>query len=268
MGAFPDAGDASKVTVRGGDAMRLKNEVAIVTGAAHGIGRAIAERFVREGAAVGMLDVDIDGVRAAAAALGQDGARTVALAADVAHSGQLDEVLKVIARDLGTPTILVNNAGIPGFVPLMASEAEALWHRVLAVNLTGAYLCTRHTMPYMREAGYGSIINIASTRALMSEPNGEPYGASKGGLLALTHALAISLGPSGIRVNAISPGWIHTTSEPLRPEDHRQHPVGRVGRPEDVAAACAFLASRAESGFMTGHNLVLDGGMTVKMIYV
>ncbi len=109
---------------------------------------------------------------------------------------------------------------------------------------------------------------IASTRALMSEPDGEPYGAAKGGLLALTHALAISLGGFGIRVNAISPGWIFTKGEPPTPDDHAQHPARRVGRPEDVAAAALFLADHRASGFMTGQNLVLDGGMTVKMIYL
>ncbi len=248
--------------------MRLIGEVALVTGGARGIGRAIVDQFVHEGAAVGILDVDADGARAAAEELQGHGGRTVALSADVADSARLAEALKVIARDIGLPTVLVNNAGIGGFVPLTAGEAETLWHRVLAVNLTGAYLCTRHTVPYMMRAGYGSIINIASTRGLMSEPDGEPYAASKGGLLAMTHALAVSLGRYGIRVNAISPGWIHTTNEPLRPEDHGQHPVGRVGRPEDIAAACVFLASGTESGFMTGHSLVLDGGMTVKMIYV
>jgi NAD(P)-dependent dehydrogenase (short-subunit alcohol dehydrogenase family) len=248
--------------------MRLHNEVAVVTGGGHGIGRAIAERLGREGAAVGILDLDPDGAKAVAEGLQGRGTRARALGADVADSSSVAEAIDVIARDVGTPTILINNAGIGGFVPLMASEAETLWHRVLAVNLTGAYLCARHTTPHMVRAGHGSIINIASTRGLMSEPNGEPYAASKGGLLALTHALAVSLGPYAIRVNAISPGWIHTTDALLRPDDHGQHPVGRVGRPEDIAAACAFLSAPTESGFMTGHNLVLDGGMTVKMIYV
>ena len=130
----------------------------------------------------------------------------------------------------------------------------------------------------MRRAGGGAIINIASTRALMSEPDTFAYSASKGGLLALTHSLAISLGPI-IRVNAISPGWIDTSGwrrgeagqaparEALRPIDHAQHPAGRVGRPEDVAWACTFLASDL-AGFITGQNLIVDGGMTVKMIYV
>lgn len=119
------------------------------------------------------------------------------------------------------------------------------------------------------------MVNIASTRAFMSEPGSEAYGASKGGLLALTHALAVSLGPLGIRVNAVSPGWIETSewkaggkAKPpeLRPADHDQHPAGRVGRPEDVAAACLYLCS-ARAGFVTGTNVTVDGGMTRKMIY-
>jgi NAD(P)-dependent dehydrogenase (short-subunit alcohol dehydrogenase family) len=173
-----------------------------------------------------------------------------------------------VADELGPPAILVNNAGISGFTSLLSEDAEAVWNRVLAVNLTGAYLCSRHVVPHMIRAGDGAIIHIASTRALMSEPDGEPYGAAKGGLLALTHAMAISLGGHGIRVNVISPGWIYTKGEPPSAEDHNQHPVGRVGRPEDVAAACIFLADSEASGFMTGQNLILDGGMTVKMIYL
>ncbi|HEY8393920.1 MAG TPA: glucose 1-dehydrogenase [Thermaerobacter sp.] len=248
--------------------MRLAGEVAVVTGAGRGIGRAVVTRFAAEGAAVGVLDVDGEAARRVAAEIERAGGRAVAATADVADSHQVRVAIEEIAARLGPPTVLVNNAGIGGFIPLDDPRAEETWHRVLAVDLTGAYLCTRYTVPYMKQAGHGAIINIASTRALMSEPDSEPYAAAKGGLLALTHALAISLGPHGIRVNAISPGWIDTAGEPLTPEDHAQHPVGRVGRPEDVAAACVFLASPAESGFLTGQNLVLDGGMTVKMIYV
>ncbi|MDR7548627.1 MAG: SDR family oxidoreductase [Armatimonadota bacterium] len=248
--------------------MRLAGACAVVTGGARGIGRAVAERFAREGSAVGLLDIDGDGAGAVAVAINAGGGRALGLHADVADSAQVQAAVEAIARDLGPPTVLVNNAGIGGFVAIGATDAETVWARVLAVNLGGAYLCARYVVPHMIRAGGGSIINIASTRALMSEPDGEPYAASKGGLLALTHALAVSLGRYGIRVNAISPGWIHTRDETLTPADHAQHPVGRVGRPEDVAAACLFLADQAASGFMTGQNLVLDGGMTVKMIYV
>ncbi len=247
---------------------RLEGEVAVVTGGAHGIGRAVAERFAHEGAAVGIIDIDGSAAAAAATEIEKRAGRVVGVGADVADSSSVRAALASIVRPLGQPTVLVNNAGIPGFVSLLAEDAEAVWHRVLAVNLTGMYLVARRTVPHMIQAGRGTIINIASTRGLMSEPDGEPYGASKGGVLALTHAMAISLARHKIRVNAISPGWIHTADESLRPEDHAQHPVGRVGRPGDVAAACVFLAAPEESGFMTGQNLVLDGGMTVKMIYV
>lgn len=246
--------------------MRLKDEVAVVTGAGRGIGRAVALRLAAEGAAVGVLDVDAAAAEATTAAIRRQGGRAVALAADVADSPAVARAMARVAAELGPPTILINNAGIGGFVPLDHPEAEATWHRVLAVDLTGAYLCARHAVPYMKRAGRGAIVQIASTRALMSEPDGEPYAAAKGGLLALTHALAISLGRYGIRVNAVSPGWIDTGHEPVTEADHAQHPVGRVGRPEDVAAACAFLVS-PEAGFITGQNLVVDGGMTVKMIY-
>jgi NAD(P)-dependent dehydrogenase (short-subunit alcohol dehydrogenase family) len=147
---------------------------------------------------------------------------------------------------------------------------------VLDTNLTGPFLVSKHAVPHLRRApGGGSIINIASTRALQSEPNTEAYVASKGGLVALSHALAISLGPA-VRVNCVSPGWIETSAfaprgerkqAELRDRDHAQHPVGRVGSPEDVAALCEYLAS-AEAGFITGQNHVIDGGMTRKMIYI
>jgi NAD(P)-dependent dehydrogenase (short-subunit alcohol dehydrogenase family) len=142
----------------------------------------------------------------------------------------------------------------------------AEWRRVLDTNLTATFLLARAAERRLR-AAKGAIVTIASTRALMSEPNTEPYSASKGGLLALTHALAISLGPD-IRVNCVSPGWIATRpDQKLRRKDHRQHPVGRVGWPQDVAEMVAFLLDGRRSGFITGANFVVDGGMTRKMIY-
>lgn len=157
--------------------------------------------------------------------------------------------------------LLVNNSGISG--PTNGSISELSledWRKVTDSHLTGAFLMTRSAVPLMGEGA--SIINMASTRAFMSEPETEAYAASKGGLVALTHALAISLGPK-IRVNAIAPGWI-SGDEDLRPVDHEQHPAGRVGRPQDVADAVLYLAS---AGFMTGQVLTLDGGMSRKMIY-
>jgi NAD(P)-dependent dehydrogenase (short-subunit alcohol dehydrogenase family) len=169
-----------------------------------------------------------------------------------------------VERQFGQLHILVNNAGISQFSPVEQLSVDN-WDSILNVNLRGPFLCSQAAAPLMKQAGFGSIINISSTRALMSEPGNEAYAASKGGLLSLTHALANSLGPA-IRVNAICPGWIHVSDAPIRPEDHDQHPVGRVGKPDDIAHACVFLASE-ESSFMTGQRLVIDGGMTIKMIY-
>jgi NAD(P)-dependent dehydrogenase (short-subunit alcohol dehydrogenase family) len=157
--------------------------------------------------------------------------------------------------------LLVNNAGVAGPVngPIQDLSLED-WRRVTDSHLTAAFLMTRSAVPLMGEGT--NIINMASTRAFMSEPQTEAYAASKGGLVALTHALAVSLGPK-IRVNAIAPGWISGDAE-LRTEDHAQHPVGRVGHPQDVAEAVLYLTG---AGFMTGQVLMLDGGMTRKMIY-
>ncbi|MFN3836288.1 MAG: SDR family NAD(P)-dependent oxidoreductase [Brevundimonas sp.] len=157
--------------------------------------------------------------------------------------------------------LLVNNGGVadPVTGPL-ADLSLADWRKVVDSHLTGAFLMCRAAIPRLKYGG--AIVNMASTRAFMSEPETEAYAASKGALIALTHALAISLGPR-IRVNAIAPGWI-SNGEDLRPVDHRQHPVGRVGRPDDIAEAVLYLA---DAGFMTGQVLSVDGGMTRKMIY-
>ena len=147
------------------------------------------------------------------------------------------------------------------------------WHRYIGSHLTGAFLCCKHALPALRDAR-GAIVNVASTRAVQSEPHTEPYAAAKGGLVALTHALAISEGPL-VRVNAISPGWIATDAwrKPARrrqpklsSEDHGQHPVGRVGEPQDIANLAVYLLSAA-AGFVTGQAIVVDGGMTRKMQY-
>jgi NAD(P)-dependent dehydrogenase (short-subunit alcohol dehydrogenase family) len=193
---------------------------------------------------------------------------------DVASEASVEQAVRLTVDQFGRLDALVNNAGIahPYNGPVDELSLEA-WNRVIGVNLTGIFLCTKHAVPFLRRTR-GAIVNIASTRAIQSEPNTEAYSAAKGGVVALTHALANSLGPD-IRVNCISPGWISVSawkkasqaSQPnLSPIDHAQHPVGRVGTPEDIAALVAFLLSD-RAGFITGQNFVVDGGMTTKMIY-
>jgi NAD(P)-dependent dehydrogenase (short-subunit alcohol dehydrogenase family) len=168
-------------------------------------------------------------------------------------------------RQYGRIDAVISNAGI-GITRPLAQTSLANWNRVLAVNLTATFMLARAAQAELRQAK-GALVTIGSTRAHMSEPNTLAYSASKGGVVALTHALAITLGPD-IRVNCISPGWIDTGKQGrLRALDHRQHPAGRVGKPDDIAAAVAYLLS-SEASFVTGAEIVVDGGMTRKMIYV
>lgn len=243
--------------------MTSAESVVVVTGGARGIGRAIAARLIGQGARACILDRDATAGRAAAAELGP---RARFERCDISREADVRRAIRAAVRWGGRLDGLVNNAAIadPAIGPV-EKVALAAWNRYLAANLTGAFLCTKHAVPHLR-AARGAIVNIASTRAVQSEPDTIGYAATKGGLVALTHALAISLGPE-IRVNCISPGWIATGTARLRAKDHAQHPVGRAGRPDDVAALCAWLLS-AEAGFVTGANYIQDGGMTRKMIYV
>jgi NAD(P)-dependent dehydrogenase (short-subunit alcohol dehydrogenase family) len=190
-----------------------------------------------------------------------DGARSVAT--DVSDEAAVVRLLDDVMAREGRLDGLVCNAGFMIRKPI-ARLSLAEFDSVLATNLTSTFLLVRAAETLLR-AARGAVVTIASTRAHMSEPDTESYAASKGGLVALTHALALSLGPE-VRVNCVSPGWIDTHGEALRPEDHAQHPAGRVGRVEDIAAMVAFLLG-PESGFVTGAEFVVDGGMTRKMIY-
>ena len=168
------------------------------------------------------------------------------------------------ARVRGRLDALVCNAGVMIRAPLAKLTLEA-WNSVIATNLTSTFLLVRAAEAMLRQAR-GAVVTIASTRAHMSERDTFAYSASKGGLVALTHSLAVSLGPD-VRVNCISPGWIDTSGEVLHADDHAQHPAGRVGTPEDVAGLVAWLVG-SQAGFVTGAEFVIDGGMTRKMIYV
>jgi NAD(P)-dependent dehydrogenase (short-subunit alcohol dehydrogenase family) len=224
---------------------------AIVTGGAGLIGIGICEALSLRGFEVASFDLTdkphpVEGVRH--------------IQCDVADEASVEIAVAELGWD--RMDLLVNNAGATGGAlgtPLL-DLSLADWRRVIDSHLTGAFLMTRTVAPLMREGG--AIVNMASTRAFMSEPNSEAYAASKGGLVALTHALAISLGPK-IRVNAIAPGWITAETE-LSAEDEAQHPAGRVGRAKDIADAVLYLES---AGFVTGQTITVDGGMTKKMIY-
>ncbi|MCB4825074.1 SDR family oxidoreductase [Roseicella aerolata] len=227
--------------------------VALVTGGARGIGAAVAARFAADGWRVVIADRDL--------ARPAHPARCVQ--ADVSDEAAVTGLVEGILAAEGRLDALVCNAGYMVRKPIR-DLTLAEWNGVLGTNLTSTFLLVRAAEGMLRAAS-GAVVTIASTRAHQSEADTESYSASKGGLLALTHALAISLGPA-VRVNCISPGWIDTRGEALRPEDHAQHPAGRVGRPEDVAALVAWLCG-PESGFVTGAEFVTDGGMTRKMIY-
>jgi len=227
------------------------HKVALVSGGAQGIGEGVARLLVARGWHLAVADL-------------RKNPEFFSVKTDISREAEVRACIRSTVRRFGRLDALVNNAGIadPHSGPV---EKLALkeWNRRIGVNLSGAFLMTKHAAPHLRRAR-GAIVNIASTRALQSEPDSEAYAAAKAGLVGLTHALALSLGPE-VRVNCISPGWI--AHQPVRRKDHAQHPAGRVGRDQDVAELVAYLISEA-AGFVTGQNFVVDGGMTRKMIYV
>lgn len=233
----------------------------IITGAANGIGKGIAQLLDAEGYHTILLDRD------------EKTGQQVAEELENAHFYPLDlqdekavrATFKQVVKAHGSPYGLINNAGISKFMDFF-DMSMADWQEVIQTNLTSVFLCSQLAASEMKKTG-GVIINMASTRSFMSEPDTEAYAASKGGITALTHALARTLGPYHIRVNSIAPGWIATEGyEELRDADHRQHLSGRVGKPSDIARICAFLLDE-RNDFITAETIVADGGMTRKMIY-
>ncbi len=244
-------------------------KVALITGAAQGIGRGIAEAFAEAGASVALFDVNGDGAREAANRISTHG-KALAISGDVAREDDVGGACEWVFKHFGSLDVVVNNAGIEtggNAVNMALSD----WDRLMAVNLRGAFLFAKHSIPFMRGKG-GAIVNISSVHALVSYPEDVAYDASKAGLIGLTRALALDHGKDGVRVNAICPGYIETplhqkwldalpNPEETMKEVIKFHPVGRIGSPQDVAQAALFLSSDAAS-FITGTYLVVDGGMT------
>lgn len=224
---------------------RFEGKVAVVTGGAHGIGRAIVQAFEAEGAAVHIIDITPGDW----------------FVGDISDPRVLERFAAQVIRQSGHVDCLINNAPPP-----MAGIDDCDWEgfqKALAIGVTAPFYLTKLLMPHF--APEAAVVNLSSSRDRMSQPQTESYTAAKGGIAALTHALAVSLAGKA-RVNSISPGWIDTTGSDITGADALQQPVGRVGRPEDIAALALFLCSDA-AGFITGENICADGGMTKLMIY-
>lgn len=257
----------------------LQDRVVLVTGGAQGIGRGIAQAVLDAGGRVAIGDVDAEAGRACIDEWNA-GDRALFRVLDVSREASAARFVAAALRVFGRIDGMVNNAGIatPGNGPIDRMPV-AEWRRRLGTNLDGAFLCSRAALPALRAAAdpprrASGIVNIASTRAHQSEPHTEAYAAAKGGLVAFTHALAVSEGPR-VRVNCVSPGWIVTDgwrkpsarrAPVLSAGDHAQHPVGRAGDPSDIGALVTWLLSDA-AGFVTGQDIASDGGMGRRMRY-
>ncbi len=250
--------------------MRLENKAAIVTGAAKGIGWGIATVLSKEGAKVAVVDWDGDGAKKTAEEINANGGEAIAVTCDVSNEEQVKAMVQATKDAFGKIDILVNNAGIGVYSPVTETESED-WDRALSVNLKGVFLCSKYAIPHLQEAGSAAIVNVSSVHAAANVNGTSPYAASKGGVTALTRAMAMDYAPA-IRVNSVAPGWVLT---PLIQGifDSYDDPAGqqalvesrqvmkRIGRPEDIGHAVAFLASD-EASFITATQLFVDGGLT------
>lgn len=248
-----------------------EDKTAFVTGGAEGIGACTVDLLCRKGYGVVFCDID-DAKGIEREKLLRDGGLNAYFSkGDVSSSDDMRKISSEIKKTHGSLDILVNNAGIADPAMEFPTEDPSNWNRVISTNLSGVFFAVNSLLNLMPEGS--SIVNIASTRAFQSEKNTLAYSASKGGVVALTHSLAVTLSSRGLRVNCISPGWIDTSSWKLPPQnsplekiDHLQHPSGRAGVPRDVANMVAFLCSK-DGEWINGENIMVDGGMTKRMIY-
>ncbi|WP_226578132.1 SDR family NAD(P)-dependent oxidoreductase [Halobacillus litoralis] len=247
--------------------MKNHQETVLITGVGQGIGRGLAIAYAKEGYTVIGCDKNEKAGLATAEEIKQQKGTCHFYRCDVRVPDDISTFFRQLKEEQRSFSILINNAGVSAFRSMFELSVDE-WDEVLNANLRSVFLFSKESAKIWKRSDInGRIVNIASTRASMSEPDSEAYAASKGGIVALTHALAASLSPYTIRVNSISPGWIHTGSpEELTAEDHNQHLSNRVGSPEDVARACLYLTDK-KNAFVNGENLVLDGGMTRKMMY-
>ncbi len=251
--------------------MKLKNKIVIITGAASGIGRAIAELFAIEGAMIVVADLNETGGRETVEMVRERGGYALYIKTDVSKAREVENMVKQAVEKYGRIDILVNNAGTEGKSAFTADYPEEDWDRVLAVNLKSVFLCSKYVIPEMFKNCQGVIVNVSSIAGMVAFAKGPAYSASKAGIIALTRATAIEYAPNNIRVNCICPGVIRTpmlersTKGSLDAEMKlvREEPMGRIGKPEEIAKAALYLASD-DSSYVTGSALVVDGGWTIQ----
>jgi len=249
----------------------VTGKVALVTGASSGIGRASALAFAREGARVVVADVSVEGGEETVRLIQQNGGEAVFVKTDVSQAGEVEALIARAVATYGRLDCAYNNAGIEGSAATTIDYAEEPWDRVIAINLKGVWLCMKYEIPQMLKQGGGAIVNTSSAAGLVGTRGGAAYVASKHGVIGLTRTAALEYAKAGVRVNAICPGAIDTPmmgriigQRPQRAERMAAaEPVGRMGRPEEIAEAVVWLCSPAAS-FVTGHAMAVDGGMTAQ----